>query len=538
MWLWQNTETRGIQILIKQLYLQNWENQIYQTISANGRFFWLKINLLIINVLFVFIWVFLPPIFQISSAYFKALNADYQTFKANTQILWKSQRSRRKIILLLLGFCLLLPKIYLAYVFPPLLDEVFSYTFLIHRGFFLTAFYYPGPNNHLFFNELAYFLHWIGGNWGSGEAILALRLVSILSFGLLNFVWGLWLLSRFNFQAAIWGMLIVAFLPPMALYGFLGRGYMLQTLFSFIAAWSALKIVEKQFLTLAPFLFVSSSILGFYIIPTHFYFFTSVLVFMLLNGQFRLVILLGLLSLLGVLSIYFPVILVNGWEALGQNNWIKAIPFEMFWGSFPNYFLNCLNFLLEKGYILLIISLLFAFFSLFFSTKKSEKKIYQLILCLFCIPLFILSIQQLQPFTRIWTYLSWPLALSFILFINNAVKSLFVRNLLITSILLMLLYDYAQNFPLKYQSPDYQEFAKKCVKNNWQKIFVNADTYQVFLRYEFIKAKKEVAIITEGFSGQQAYQIIVLAKNQAFPKGFKTQKKQIVFQNAEVIVFK
>lgn len=536
-WLWQTSETKSISTLLSFLHLQNWEKQINQALHTNHRFFWLKVNLLIINALLIIFWLFIPKISIFFYLQIKGLSTDYQLLKEHILNLWRNLNFKEKIAFVVVWLGLLLPKIYLAWVFPPLLDEVFSYTFLIQRGFWITALYYPGPNNHLFFNELAYFLHILGGNWGNDEAIFSLRLVSVLSLGIFNLMWGFWLLSRQNFRVALFGMAIFSFLPPIALYGFLGRGYMLQTFLSLVGAWSILKITEKKYPILAPFLFVISSILGFYTIPTYIYFFASGFIFLVWYGQFRFTILLFTIVSLGVFALYFPVILINGWEALGQNSWVKAMSFGEFWRSFPNYLLLSLDFLLDKISILLIINLLGLIYLAFFAKKFQEKKLSQLIFLLFITPILSIIFQQLQPFVRVWTYLSWAVVLGFMLNIEYFFKNQFSRNSLIVSALAILIFFHTQNYPLYYQTPDYQALAQKCLQKNWQKIYCNADTYQVFLRYEFIKARKSIDLSTENFTDNQTYQIIILAKSQAFPPDFEATRRKVIFQNEEVIAF-
>lgn len=439
---------------------------------------------------------------------------------------------------------LLLTRLYLAWIFPPMEDEVFSYVFFVEKGGFVAASYYPGPNNHILFSLLSVCIHNLFGNFFP-EPVFSLRLVSIFFSTLTPLLLFGWFQHYFNFYKALFGVLLFQSLSPVFLYSFLGRGYSLQVFCVLVCSITITQLLQNPHKKGIPILFIISAVAGFYTLPTFLYPFLS---FFLVVIWHRVTTHKSILNYLfyffcvlfftGVL--YLPVIVLNGIRALLNNNWIKALPWQEFYNQLPFYILDISIFYFDNykyiGLLVFTITLL-VLGRVYIKANTSLRWLVLLSFSFFLIPLLIVPLQHVLPFPRIWTYLSIAFIIN-ILLTSSSISKLYRLSFVSGSVLLLLsFYLTFSSYRFTYVTPSYQAFAKKAAKQPVHFIYCSESTYYVYLQYEFLKQYKNPLIQTHSFSLSSSYDMIIFPKKSSSSITSSIKNYHIHYQDSQVIVF-
>ena len=236
-----------------------------------------------------------------------------------------------------LGLGLVLAAVRLWYLleYPLSTDEVGSYDFFVAHGPLAISSYYPIPNNHIFYNMLA----WPGYALGLSPR-WAMRLPTLL-LGTAGTVAGYLLLARLlglRLATLVTGL---AGLGPLWVYfGAVGRGYSLQLGLVQLGFFATLELLRRtsRYRQLAWTAFVASSILGLYTIPTYAYPLVGLALALAvgLAQQRRLAELVWASLIIGgiTLLLYAPVGAVSGWNRLLGNRYVAARSAAEFWPAF------------------------------------------------------------------------------------------------------------------------------------------------------------------------------------------------------------
>ena len=308
-----------------------------------------------------------------------------------TKLSWGQQS------LLLISFvALMLFKMVLCVQLPLHTDELFSFVHLSSKGFVLTSTYYPGPNNHIFYNQLvaiAYALH--------VPALIAIRLPAMVAGGILFLLLFFYVLYRFDFSLAFLLSTMVSFSVPVMSFTTQGRGYGFQLLCMSIAIISLFEWLrygqEKYMKTI----FIGASVLGFYTVPTYLYPFVAMLVFASIIGDMvhykKLLVTVVYVGTL-VVFLYAPILFFNGWDALVNNAWVQALDSHLWWHQLPSYANKLLGMYwhTSSGSS----TWLTAAFLLGCICLKPLRKW----LCFLLIPLGMIAIQRVLPYPRVFTF--------------------------------------------------------------------------------------------------------------------------------------
>ncbi|WP_460502852.1 hypothetical protein, partial [Hymenobacter agri] len=219
--------------------------------------------------------------------------------------------------------------------YPLSTDEVGSYDFFVAHGPLAIGSYYPIPNNHIFYNLLA----WPGFAAGL-PPYLVMRLPTLL-LGTGGTVISYLLLARATgLRMATLVIGLVGLGPLWVYYGAVGRGYFLQLSLLQLGFFAVLELLRPAsgYRQLAWAVFVGSSILGLYTIPTYAY---PLVAFGLalavgLGRQHRTSELAWATLLIGLITVllYAPVGAVSGWHRLVGNRYVAARTAAHFWPSF------------------------------------------------------------------------------------------------------------------------------------------------------------------------------------------------------------
>lgn len=445
---------------------------------------------------------------------------------------------------LMLGFILLfnlLIRFYLALYFPLLVDEAFTYVYFIDKGFWVCALYYPGPNNHIFFSECAYMLHGLLSFFINDA--LSGRLISNIAFILLLLIFFPYLRSRFDLFTTLIATALLSVSSPLMMYGILARGYVLQSFF-FLLAWLSL----REWLTKgnpgnAASLYILSSTLAFYTIPTYLYAFAGLalagLIFCFkeeknLSKWLRI----HLWIALWVFLFYFPVILLNGWQKLALNSWVQSLSLETFLLQFPSYLIKWVQFFFQtETWASLVALILLLIMLLILALNKSSLKQADHLLCLttLLLPFLMIFFQRMLPFERVFTYLS----LSLLLLILFSIEALPLKKILKQSMLLLLLLllslSFVKNFIKPYPKSLPLQLVEMAFVKNYSHFFINEDSYEVYFRYYFYRSGKKFEIRRDSLSADT--EMLLLDAKKTMPGKDRMQQFELLRSTEELKIF-
>lgn len=387
-------------------------------------------------------------------------------------------RLQKNALLLSLGF-MAASRVYYSMLFALQYDEAFAYIHLIKPGTLVSITYYPGPNNHILFSAIASVLD------SFLPAIIALRFPSILSSLLLWFLLWDWFYSRIRFEWALLLASTLLFLPATNLYSMMGRGYCLQLLLALISCRALLATHYRSCHRLAS---VLSAVAGFYVIPTYLYWFVPLAIYK--SGKIvqsknwkvlkQWLFDLTLVSLLTLL-LYSPVILFNGLGAVTNNTWVQALTLDQWWTQFPTY-LTTVNQALFGDLLGQWLGLIY-FAALLFHTFFFARQPFFLLSIL--IPGCLILCQRVLPPARIWLFLTLPSGLLITSCLAGLKQRKSITHIMLTIMLLLFIFTTTQQWLHNDATPlPHVNFSKHINHQpNRQKVFVNHDTYAVFLQY-------------------------------------------------------
>ncbi|EAY23964.1 hypothetical protein [Microscilla marina] len=438
----------------------------------------------------------------------------------------------QKIILIATLCGVLASRLYYATVFTLQYDEAFTYIHLVHKGVLVAAIYYPGPNNHVFFSEIAALLHLFL------PTLVALRLPSIIASLAVWYLAWQWLHRYTRFEWAWLLATLGTFLPLVSVYSVMGRGYSMQLLFILLAFRVGL---AANYRAQQRLVFIVSSVLGFYTIPVFLYPFATLLVCqsmklwrqdkkLLKRWAIDLCIVAGLTCLL-----YSPIVLANGAAALVGNGWVKPLSLATWGQQFPAYLAAWGNALFGNPWgqwLGLVCGL--GVLLIFIFRRKAGK------FALFCvvIPLLMIALQRVLPPQRVWLWLWLPLVYTIALLLGKSIPRLksYLISVLLGGICLFFVihtsYLFAQMPTKNYP---YIRVAKKITSMPaLQRVFVQHDTYGVYLQYMCLHVAQEHSLDTRR-NPQVKYDWLIVKK----PLGRKLPERryQVFLENEEVVVY-
>ena len=459
----------------------------------------------------------------------KQFASSYKGFLTHLQNLFKTFlkpfQNLSKANLIILGLVLGFVHIYAVYQLHhkiPHIDEAFSYVHFASKGFLVTALYYPNPNNHILYNLCVTFWDIFLPN-----KIWAMRLPSLISFLFLQILLFRFFLTRFSFTSSLLACLFFALLSPVQAYSIMGRGYLLQMLFLWLAMLFLLKILEEPSKISNQALFVVLSWAGAYALPTYLYYFLAMGFLALLLAfpdRKKIYVLLKsyLLLISALFFTYFPVFLLNGKANMFSESWQEFAKQE-FLSKKYEYFANFGDFWIgiEDCYAFFwgIVGIL----ALMFLLQKKEKSSLLLVLMPIVVLLIMFAQQKLIP-ERIWLgfALSWTIL---VILASQSLKK--YANILV--ILMVLGEVFVQFYQISNQKNEgYANFAEVYPTipfERGQRIFSNDLIYQNLLAFYNLQDKKGLEI--DYSNKAKPYQWLILEKNEniAIPKNYSLWKE-------------
>ena len=232
-------------------------------------------------------------------------------------------------------------------------DETASYDDFVYRGAVAVTSFYPIPNNHVFYN----FLSWELAHLFPGQVRVIMRLPSLLA-ATAGTALSYALLAHFrNFRVATVVTALFGLTRLTIIYAASGRGYYVQIVCIQLAFFATMGLVTAHpYRRLAWAVFVGSSILGLYTIPTYA---GPLLALGLVLGVAGLgfepryrrrfwgqCLLAGAIVGTTAAALYAPVGCVSGWPRLLANRYIVSNSLATFWHQGPAHLYETVNALL------------------------------------------------------------------------------------------------------------------------------------------------------------------------------------------------
>ena len=283
----------------------------------------------------------LSTIVLVSIASYRQELADFlrEVRRAGAALWHTIQALSKKQLVLATGLLMavLSARLFWFFIDPLSPDEVTSFTAFVHEGPLAVTSFYPIPNNHVFYN----FLSWVVSKGGPGDARVIMRLPSLLIATAGTALSYVMLTRRFGFKTATIVTTLFDLTQLTIIYAASGRGYYLQLVCIQVGFFCVLKLLMSTHYTrLGWALFVFSSLVGLYAIPTYAAPFASFLLVLLascmtlppqIRGPFgRQVLTAGLIIGATTLVLYSPVGCVSGWSRLLANRYLTPTSLDEF----------------------------------------------------------------------------------------------------------------------------------------------------------------------------------------------------------------
>ena len=210
--------------------------------------------------------------------------------------------------------------LYRLFAIVPWYDEIYTYLNFIDKGVFYSATHWPLPNNHVFFSMISAFFRIFG-------IYIGLRGVSYLSaLGTLLLFYGI-LKNLFSKPLALCGVMVYGMLLATNALAVQGRGYSLTTFFLALSLYCGWQICCKEDKKRYYIGFALSLYLGLYTLMSSLYWVLSVCVclgvlLLLYNKYKRLLYLVLSAMAAAVLTLFSYAILwlhMGAWQLMGEN---------------------------------------------------------------------------------------------------------------------------------------------------------------------------------------------------------------------------
>ena len=282
-------------------------------------------------------------------------------------------------------------------------DESFSYLFFASRPLYVGLSYYQLPNNHLLYTM---FMHL--GIQMFGTSAWAVRGFALL-FGVLAIPLTYFLGRRvLNARAGLIAALLVSTSHWMIRYSTQGRGYSLQLLLLLLMALLAFYLRNRDnraaWMNMALF-----AALAVHTIPTGIYAVTFLWVWMAQAFQhrwamrFRLLAGYGLHAIAVAVVLYLPVFIASGARSVIANPYVISLTSAEWRAQIPQWINGFHEYLAGTLPQALQIFLLIAIVASIV-LHPWKKQPWPFIVPLILVTLLMIMLQQVHPFTRVWTY--------------------------------------------------------------------------------------------------------------------------------------
>jgi len=313
----------------------------------------------------------------------------------------------------------ILTSIVYAIIMPVSLDEAATFLLFTNTNIIESATTYPAPNNHI--------LHSIITNFTKHLPYLTdlfkLRISSIVINLLSLLVLYKFTTKHFNKKMALAVVAITSMLFMTMYYSYMSRGYALVNLFFIISLFCVFNLIKGENTLKNWSVFIISSVLGFYTMPSFLYPFLTLNFFMLscLNKSILKQMVANSIIALVVVILYFPIVFYEGLDALTNNPYVKPIGFLSTIKSLPKFSLLTIQEITGIRWFVMLGLLLIVAYKLRNVADKTTKRFA--LVFLFA-PFVLLSIHCVIPFPRVFCYYSFVIVILICLAFNSQINKL------------------------------------------------------------------------------------------------------------------
>jgi hypothetical protein len=392
------------------LYLKEFFPGVYDIDKLSAfflpsQFHGLRIYSILCTLLFISIAAFLVFKKSFIQDFSNTIKQDFFSLRSSLLLPLQSLSKKQQLIIGSVSAIILLHHLYLWNASPFRVDDANSYVFCAHQGPLATALFYHDVNNHIFYNLLCSLLDMLPL---SPETVMLIP--SSMSWILILGISFCYVLKRFDFNAALFTLVLNGSLPACTNYSVQGRGYMMMALFVFVTVLFTFEFCyykkSKTYLLgigLGAFLSVYTLLSALIVI-------VPLLFFLLIKSgkEYRLKTRYTFLFIGIALSVvYLPVLLINGLDRL-QSPWVQPKGWTYFLSILQPSLLESIDYLLGvsgKGYMPLA---LLGLVGIVFIRKHSHASRWLVFFILLQIGTFLfLALRTNFPPYRTWTYLSF-----------------------------------------------------------------------------------------------------------------------------------
>jgi hypothetical protein len=394
---------------------------------------------------------------------------------------------------LVLGISLAVKFVFILY-FPVTYDEAWSYLNFTARGFAFSISYYPAPNNHILNSVCTNILSALPLPAGA-----IIRLPAFFANHLFLFLFYIFLKNKTTATTALIAIAACCFLPPVFIYGILGRGYSFILLFFLICYICSINLLTGTHTSRYLFLFSVSSALGFYTMPSFLYPYLTLNLSLLIAAikhkdllLIKRLVLWGLATGASVLLLYTPVIVVSGIKSLVANPYVRPISRQAVMENWFPHFSATFEFLFIFKIMLLIVPALCLFAVVLLKDKRTVGTLTLWVIgCCMIIPF----LHSVLPFLRTWIYVLVPVIVSLSLLIQTGAKNMRTVPLMTILLLLMAGTSYSSHKVLTFnedQAIQTLELTEFLLDNEVQSVFIGEPLTDAFVLFAYKRKNKEI----------------------------------------------
>ncbi len=414
-------------------------------------------------------------------------------------------------------------KLYYLLNFPITYDEAWTFLNFTDRSIISSVTYYSAPNNHIFNSVLTNIFNHL-----PLPVTVRLRIPAFIAGILFLIVFYIFSRRWLGHKVAVLLLLILSFLTPQLFYSFAARGYIFVLLFATICYFISIRLTEtitNESRNL--FYFSVCSVLGFYTMPSFLYPYATLniylLAFAIINGRKTLLsslIIWGVVTVLGVIILYSPVLAISGIASIVANQYVVPISRNEVLDRLPQHLLEAYKYLFVYKYTLFILFPLLILTS--FIVRYKPIALLNLWMVAFMIAIPILH--SVVPFERTWIYVTIPVLISLGLIIQIIapvklpVSVYYILGAAASVIILV-----ASNAALR-GIEDYALQANDATDFAWNKkmkaVYVKEPLMDTYLLYKFKTNKATLNCIIfekDYYAAQQSIEYLLIRKHWQSP---------------------
>lgn len=384
--------------------------------------------------------------------------------------------------------------IYFGIATPVSYDEAWTYLNFTKNGFLISLTHYPAPNNHVFHSLITNFFNIFLSSFSK----LVLRLPVVITYIIALYVSFYSIKKHYNYILALFVTALFSMLSMSIYYGYSSRGYGLVVLF-FIISFHLVNNIHLNNQKRDWVWFSFFSILGFFTMPSYLYVFVILNIIILLQFSKEKLynqILFGIATVVFTLLLYLPIIVINGFSVLSNNRYVAPTSREFVVRCLPDFFKKTISDIF--GFHFLAPFLIIAITGILFLIQKNNKNTFNYI-ALFFLPITLLIIHAVLPFSRTFNYFGFVIMLMFGMAINQNLNKI-KKNLLVLILLIfqtILFFNYKFNIPLI--DSDAQKMSNLIIKYE-KKCYIYSGLFETYLIY-YIKTNqvKNLEIVHKPF---------------------------------------